>query len=99
MDAKIGGNTINPNSSSNTDYAPVALKIYLLQLKSGTVKAFEFDQDGQGTQVVGASVSAPVFGSISSLRIYYDRNSTVFYQNEIFYQQRQFADSSLRAAV
>ena len=56
MDAKIGGNTINPNSSSNTDYAPVALKIYLLQLKSGTVKAFEFDQDGQGTQVVGAAV-------------------------------------------
>ena len=97
MDAKIGGNTINPNSSSNTDYAPVALKIYLLQLKSGTVKAFEFDQDGQGTQVVGAS--APVSGSSSSLRIYYDRNSTVFYQNEIFYQQRQFADSSLRAAV
>ena len=64
------------NSSDFNGFNPVMLggKIYLLGLKSGSVKAFAFDQNGNVNEIASASVS----GNSRSSRIYNVGDSTVF---------------------
>ena len=75
MDAKIGGNTINPNSSSNTDYAPVALKIYLLEAKNGNAKAYVFNQNDAAKEIGSATLGTTGPGYSLNSRNYYVGNA------------------------